>query len=439
MPKRFKYGLNSQTHTGTNFSYLTPLGYYDVVPGDSVYGKVSIRYQSDNSTHLIMNRAFMDVYAFYMPYRLMWDDFPTFLTQQTGTIPSISDLFEWNFETAFVESSSTNMPWFRRMYNAVNSCYFTEEDGNNQDDTKSVHRVLNRASTFHEKVKTSSEIHDDSAIAVDTTAGSFEIRDLAAGLAQQRFDVIRGFYGHKYVDYLRAVGVEGQWDIQNEPELIGQTHHDMKAITITSTADGSGEDTFGQYKTQYRGVLELNLKRRFFPEHGLIGFFAVPKIDAPNEKAVMPAICKQDLGGDLTSTGAGPQLQLPIWWSPELEVGQAKGWHNGIFGGAPSTTDNTYFTEAFSDLQCGSNVSTWDTAGADIAYILNDEGVGVNDYRQAWDGSNGFSGSNGIFEGNFRDLPGQIIKAGFIMTMDNRLTKLSPVHPRPQNKIVRGL
>ena len=94
MPKRFKYGLNSQTHTGTNFSYLTPLGYYDVVPGDSVYGKVSIRYQSDNSTHLIMNRAFMDVYAFYMPYRLMWDGFPTYLTSGTGTVPSISDKFE---------------------------------------------------------------------------------------------------------------------------------------------------------------------------------------------------------------------------------------------------------------------------------------------------------------------------------------------------------
>ena len=175
MPKRFKYGLNSQTHTGTNFSYLTPLGYYDVVPGDSVYGKVSIRYQSDNSTHLIMNRAFMDVYAFYMPYRLMWDDFPTYLTAGTGSIPTVSDLFEWNFEKQFSYQATTNMPWFRRMYNAVDASFFTEGDSDNQNDNKNVHRVLNRASTFHEKVRSSSEIEDRGAIAVDTTAGSFEI------------------------------------------------------------------------------------------------------------------------------------------------------------------------------------------------------------------------------------------------------------------------
>ena len=436
MPKRFKYGLNSQTHTGTNFSYLTPLGYYDVVPGDSVYGKVSIRYQSDNSTHLIMNRAFMDVYAFYMPYRLMWDDFPTWLTSGTGTMPTISDTFEWNFEKDFVYTAVLNMPWFRRMYNAVNSSFFTESDGDNQDDTKAVHRVLNRPSTFHEKVRSSSEIDSGTEIPVDTTAGSFEIRDLAAGLSQHRFDVIRGFYGHKYVDYLRAVGVEGQWDIQNEPELIGQSHHDMKAITITSTADGSAEtDSFGQYKTQYRGVIELNLKRRFFPEHGLIGFFAVPKIDSPNEKSVLPSIIKDDLGGELDTS-----LRSATWWSPELEVGQAKGWNQGVFGAGAGTGDrNVYFTEQFADLKCGANVSTWDAAGADIAYVLNDDGTSITDYRNAWDGTNAFSGSNGIFEGNFRDLPGQVVKAGFILTMDNRLTKLSPVHPKPANKIMRGL
>lgn len=207
MPKRFKYGLNSQTHTGTNFSYLTPLGYYDVVPGDSVYGKVSIRYQSDNSTHLIMNRAFMDVYAFYMPYRLMWDDFPTYLTTGDGTVPTISDLFEWNFEKQFVRSSDLNQPWFRRMYNAVDAAYFTEGDADNQNDTKNVHRVLNRASTFHEKVRTGTEVEDGGTVPISATNENFLIRDLAVNLAQQRFDVIRGFYGHKYVDYLRAVRI----------------------------------------------------------------------------------------------------------------------------------------------------------------------------------------------------------------------------------------
>jgi len=205
----------------------------------------------------------------------------------------------------------------------------------------------------------------------------------------------------------------------------------MKAITITATSSSTDTD-FGAYKTQYRGVIELNLKRRFFPEHGLIGFYAVPKLDTPNQKAMLPSLNKSDLGGSAPHVAAQ-------WWSPELEVGQAKGWHDPIFNGNAGDADGTYFTENFADLQCGSNVSTWDQAGSDIAYVLNDAGTSITNYKQAWDGSDSFSGSNTIFEGNFRDLPGQVIKAGFILTMDNRLTKLSPVHPKPANKIMRGL
>ena len=103
-----------------------------------------------------------------------------------------------------------------------------------------------------------------------------------------------------------------------------------------------------------------------------------------------------------------------------------------------SATDN-FYTEQFTDLTCGSNVSTWDAAAADIAYVLNDATPTVQNYKDAWDGTSAFSGSNGIFEGNFQNLPGQVIPAGFILTMDNRLTKLSPVNPRPINKIMRGL
>ena len=88
----------------------------------------------------------------------------------------------------------------------------------------------------------------------------------------------------------------------------------------------------------------------------------------------------------------------------------------------------------FDEYRVGVNESTWKSAGTDIAYILNDAAANVSNYRQAFDGDDLFSGSNNIFQGNFRDIEGQVVKPGFIPAMEYGLSKLSPVHPKPENK-----
>ena len=103
--KRYNYGINCQLHTGTNFSYVTPIGYFDVVPGDTMYGSLDFRYVSYNTNSLVMNRAFIDLYAFYVPYRLVWDEFPEFLTTGSGTLPTVTDVFEWNWEKNFIHTN----------------------------------------------------------------------------------------------------------------------------------------------------------------------------------------------------------------------------------------------------------------------------------------------------------------------------------------------
>ena len=95
--KRYNYGLNCSTFTGTDFPYMTPLNHIEVVPGDTIGGEISVRYQSDNTVSLVMNRAYFDLYAVYVPYRVLWDDFPTYLIEGTGTVPTVANGFDFNF------------------------------------------------------------------------------------------------------------------------------------------------------------------------------------------------------------------------------------------------------------------------------------------------------------------------------------------------------
>ena len=424
MTKRYKYGINCQQHTGANFSYLTPLGYFDVVPGDTISGTARVRYHSDNTKFFVMNRAFFDVYAFYIPYRLLWEDFPQWLIDSTATgLPTVTDVYEWNWERNFLHSATENTAFFRRAYNMINASFFNPGDAVvAPDDTKTVHRVYNRPTTFHEKALTDSESQNSATVASATTMNIDDLRDV---LQRQRFDRIRSYYGSKYTDYLRAVGVQGDWGILEEPELIGQSHHDMKAITLTSTAEtltsaDAVSEQFGGYITQWRGVTELKLKRTFCPEHGLIAFMGVPKLDCPNEKAMNPSLYKSS----------------DEWfWSPEREAKQNVQWPTGVFDGTASgQTTGDYNTHSFEYLKSGANISTWGAAASNIGMVLDDGGTTVDEYRQAYDGDDMFSGSNDLFQGNFANLAGQAVKAGFVFTTDYRLTRLSPVHPRPENK-----
>ena len=78
--RRYNYGQNFTVSNGGLVSSITPLGFLEVVPGDTVSGKFSNTVWSDTTNRPIMNRTYYDTYAFYVPYRLLWDEFPEFIS-----------------------------------------------------------------------------------------------------------------------------------------------------------------------------------------------------------------------------------------------------------------------------------------------------------------------------------------------------------------------
>lgn len=91
--RRYNYGQNFTAQQTSGFGWLTPLGFLETVPGDTVSGKWTVSSWSDTTHRPIMNRTYMDTFAFYIPFRLLWDGFPEFIKDKDapGPQPNILD------------------------------------------------------------------------------------------------------------------------------------------------------------------------------------------------------------------------------------------------------------------------------------------------------------------------------------------------------------
>jgi hypothetical protein len=113
--KRYKYGLGANTVQATTFGAMTPLAYMEVVPGDTVSGSIDITAISDTCNSMVMNQGYLDFIVCYEPFRLMWSGFPDFLQSGTGTVPTVTDLWPFNFEKDFtIPASATDRDWETR-------------------------------------------------------------------------------------------------------------------------------------------------------------------------------------------------------------------------------------------------------------------------------------------------------------------------------------
>jgi hypothetical protein len=91
--KRFKYGLNNHVTQSSNFGELVCLGITDVNPGETISGTSAVKLLSESATKPILNRTYHDVYAFYVPYRLVWDEWPDFIAGDSpGPIPTLANV-----------------------------------------------------------------------------------------------------------------------------------------------------------------------------------------------------------------------------------------------------------------------------------------------------------------------------------------------------------
>jgi len=316
--RRYQYRLNDQNVSLGPWGAVTPLKYIETVPGETYGGTFSVKLSSGLIDKVIHSRAYYDLYAFYCPIRLLWDQFPNHLGRERSdnksfAPPVTKNLWPENFESTFVGNEGEdkdgvfqNSAFLRRMYYMVGFSFFHHEKksrGTNSaekqkekilngdyDDTRALIAASARPSTLESSIKMSSS--DQQNIYVQN--GMFQLDDVRRAYATDRFEKMRDFYGARYTDVLKGYGIKADWGILQEPECIGVSNNDLRFVQRNST----GDNNFGQRNGYFEGDYKLKIRKTFAPEHGIIMVAAVARADVFNTTSGSHIMCTRDFNAN---------------------------------------------------------------------------------------------------------------------------------------------
>lgn len=411
--KRFNYNLNYQTAQTGKFFQLVPLNYIEVVPGDTVQGTIQTRLLSDTTKVPILNRTYFDTYAFYIPFRLMWDEFPEFIANRESglSVPRITNTWRWNFEPALLNPATEayNPIWLRSAYNLVYNQFFRRNNYPERSETDNTPAVtFMRPSTWHESLE------NETSVTETDISGDSTVSDLRQSFAKDRFDKVRQFYGSKYTDYLAALGVQASWSILDEPETIGKKHADLPYRMINATADTSGNTGTAEYVGDpagyFDGVNSLSLKRTFCPEHGIIAVYAVPRMDTLNDS----------VGGLPLMT----KINTEDYFSPEYLTERKVDIRNRLLGEGNGSGSSIYRSPIYEDLRKGINyIAGHDLETAQSLYFATFNGTNATNISYNTRNPNTI---DDLFVGR---LGGDVTKANYQLTSRYRIKRSSPIRP----------
>lgn len=413
--KRNTYGINTQLTTSGLMGQVQPIGVQEVVPGDTLQGTMNVSIQSATTTAYIKNRAYYDCYSFYVPYRLLWPGWTDFISGRTPitSLPTVADLFPACFEKQFtvtpVTGSMTELvPWIRRAYNQILINFFADNTLTAiAPDTAIVGPSSYRPGTFLQSIIREAEKQN----VVDTSGATLNVDAIREAFAQDNFDKVRRYYGDKYVDYLRAMGIKTSWSILEEPEFLGKTSGRLKYNITNQTANlETPANLLGTIGGYFHSEVAHRLGKKFFPEHGIVLTVAVTRIDQFLANATSP----------ITANNL-----VEHYWSPERDAVKLREYPQSIFIGHALGGEVTQSMPNFEHLRKGTSLCATDTA-ADQAYNWISDVGATNDIinPNPTDWVDAFDSSLGSIPGD----PGT--NAQFAYTVYTKLTKMSPVGTR---------
>lgn len=109
--ERSTFDLSSTHKTTFNAGDLVPIACYDVLPGDTFKIDLSTLVRMSTPIKPVMDDCFLDVFSFFVPYRLVWDHWKNFVGENT--------------ETAWVSNVTYQVP---KLYNSDADALLTEFD-----------------------------------------------------------------------------------------------------------------------------------------------------------------------------------------------------------------------------------------------------------------------------------------------------------------------
>ena len=140
----------------------------------------------------------------------------------------------------------------------------------------------------------------DANVGSGTQASALEI---LRAIAQQKASMKRATYGSRYVDILKSMGININYQMLQRPEIVGISRG---AINVTDVVD-TGGGTLGTLAGHGISGNRFSMRRKTFPEHGTLTFCAILR-----PKQMQESICDWfDTPRDYTSFYDPQLVPLP--------------------------------------------------------------------------------------------------------------------------------
>jgi len=256
-----------------------PCARIPVVPGQTHATTVRLKFQTAAFTRNLLTSGIASAHFFYVPNRLVWDEWVDFISQDDATAPTLPTTgTNWNLVWDRNPGAWSNS-LYRRAYKLVYNQFYGDEDFDGgapntwYDDITTdtnVDQVICRSS---EQWSGRLMLNGDMAVPTfDATTTPIDLNDFYRQMMNARSARKAQMTGDKYVDTLRRMGVEPDWRIQNAPEFLGRKDIDVHPVkTFNTTATGTGDSV-----ARYEGTIEFDIGKKMFAEHGyIVGIFII--------------------------------------------------------------------------------------------------------------------------------------------------------------------
>ena len=275
--------FRQNTYNEGNPYLLIPVGRMDVVPGQTLSAKVQAKIQTVAFLQNILSGGVAHIYAFYTPYRLLWDDWIDFASDPDTSLTVPLAPTAW---PALFERGGQNC-FGRRAYKLIYNQFFGSDQwavstGTWYDDitldTDVTSRVIRSTDQLAGKLMATDQAPDREYEApVSGTApnqvATISLNAFREQLVQARSDRRAQMTGDKYVDAMRRLGVNLDWRVQMAPEFLGQSLVEFDAKRVRSSyGDDTAQTPLGRAYAHYEFTLSLDVQRKFFAEHGVVWF-----------------------------------------------------------------------------------------------------------------------------------------------------------------------
>lgn len=277
--KRYKHNLSHYHLTTGNFGKLYPVGWWDVLPGDSFRLSTSVFTRCTPLLAPVMHPVQIRLHTFFTPYRILSDEFEDFITRRdkTAQIPfakpkgtAIEDYF--GIPPRLTSAAEYNIQQFPFLaYSRIWKEYYRDQQLQENVD------YLDIAPINYEKDFSTSARFDPSndpagSVALVKNDGSddyVDALDIRKALAKQKFDEARSRFGARYTEYLQYLGIKPSDARLQRPEYCGGGVGNINFSEVLSTVETTDEP---QGRLTGHGIAGVKSRpiTKYFEEHGVL-------------------------------------------------------------------------------------------------------------------------------------------------------------------------